>query len=628
MFVLRLLARLLMGWVLMTAALGSAAAPAAPLNAIAIEDAGARPTIRFTDLDISFAADPGPDTRWQRVAAMPFWSAKELGSRNGAVSAFWARARFDRAALGQAPLAILTEGNREQFTVYVNGQEIFRNFAMISDNIMGWNRAYLIPVPRAALRPGTNEIRLAINSNFDLGAGSIRLGPQDQLQEQHFWLNFWRTTAPIAANFAMLFLSIAALFLWLARHDEHEHLFLALSGFMWFARNYDFYAPRMPIDPQLFANLTLYASYFAAAASLSFCLVWMRVNYRFLAIAAAFGLGALFAGFHALELIPTVAIYVVTLAMGVAICVMLFQAVRNKGYQKHWPLFLVCTVCMIANFHDLGRTVGTRWWDGLGFYTQPFDGLLMCLTVLIAFGRQSLAAFSSLENVNQDLEKRVATVQAELAASEEERRNLEVAAALERERERLMSEVHDGIGSSLVTALAVAKREGHPKPTVDLLSRAVSDLKITVDSLDPMNGDLLALLGSLRHRLEPGLTKAGLTVKWDVRAVPLLPWLDSTNALHLLRLVQEAASNALAHSGGNLLTFHCGPANHQGVAGVNIIIADNGSGFDPAPVIGSGRGLANMQARAAALTGVLDWDIAPGAGTKIKLWLPELRAGG
>ena len=228
------------------------------------------------------------------------------------------------------------------------------------------------------------------------------------------------------------------------------------------------------------------------------------------------------------------------------------------------------------------------------------------------------------QSANAAHEKLLAT-QAALTASDEARRQLEVQQAIEVERERLMGEVHDGIGSSLVTALAVAKREGRSKPTIDLLTRALSELKITVDSLDPMDGDLLALLGNLRHRLEPGLEKAGLSVKWDVKLVPMLPWLDSANALQLLRLVQEAASNALVHSSASQLIFRCMPLSKGDKDGVVIEIEDNGIGFDQRASAGKGKGLETMQARAKALQGSFDLSSSPGKGTKLLIWLPLLR---
>ena len=93
----------------------------------------------------------------------------------------------------------------------------------------------------------------------------------------------------------------------------------------------------------------------------------------------------------------------------------------------------------------------------------------------------------------------------------------------------------------------------------------------------------------------------------------LTGWLDSANALQLLRLVQEAASNALVHSSASQLIFRCMPLSKGDKDGVVIEIEDNG------------KGLETMQARAKALQGSFDLTSSPGKGTKLLIWLPLLR---
>ncbi|MEQ1540140.1 MAG: ATP-binding protein, partial [Sphingorhabdus sp.] len=244
---------------------------------------------------------------------------------------------------------------------------------------------------------------------------------------------------------------------------------------------------------------------------------------------------------------------------------------------------------------------------------------------LFAFAALMMLIREAVQQSANAAHQKLLETQAALSASNEARRLLEVQQAIEVERERLMGEVHDGIGSSLVTALAVAKREGHSSSTIELLTKAISELKITVDSLDPLDGDLLAILGNLRHRLEPGLEKAGLSVKWDVQLVPMLPWLDSTNTLQLLRLVQEAVSNALVHSGATQLIFRCMPLSQAEKEGIAIEIEDNGNGFDPSEKTRAGKGLETMQARAKALQGTFACQSKTGKGTTLTLWLPLQR---
>lgn len=245
---------------------------------------------------------------------------------------------------------------------------------------------------------------------------------------------------------------------------------------------------------------------------------------------------------------------------------------------------------------------------------------------LFIFAALMLGIREYIQGVADQSHAQLMQAQENLAASEKARRKLEVANAVEVERERLMSEVHDGIGSSLVAALAVARREDHPQQTIELLRRAVSDLKVTVDSLDPLGGDVLALMGNVRHRLEPDLTRAGLEVRWDVQNCPSLDWLDPTNALQFLRIIQEAVSNVLSHSGATEIRFSCHPKPRDQREGLEIVIGDNGCGMD-STYSGrlAGHGLHNMRARAETLGGAFICESAPSQGCRIILWLPQDR---
>lgn len=193
------------------------------------------------------------------------------------------------------------------------------------------------------------------------------------------------------------------------------------------------------------------------------------------------------------------------------------------------------------------------------------------------------------------------------------------------ERGRLMQEMHDGIGSNLITALAVARQQNQPDTTIKTLSRALADLKITVDSLEPVEGDLVALIANLRHRMAGDLRDAGIGCKWEVQPCDPLPWLDAANALHVLRIFQEAIGNVLAHAGATEIRIGCREDQRERIAGVAAYVADNGHGSIDMASRQSGKGIANMKARASSLHGHLDCEACPGEGTLILLWLPYVR---
>ena len=180
------------------------------------------------------------------------------------------------------------------------------------------------------------------------------------------------------------------------------------------------------------------------------------------------------------------------------------------------------------------------------------------------------------------------------------------------------------IGSNLTTALAVARQQKQPAETITVLSRALSDLKLTVDSLEPIEGDIVALIGNLRHRMARDLADAGITCKWEVEDCASIPWLDAPNALHVLRIHNEAISNILTHSKATEMRIGCLEEQREGIDGITTYIADNGSGFDT-DLVPQGKGLSNIKSRARSLQGQLSYHSEAGTGTVVRLWLPYVR---
>src|SRR5260370_17986913 len=80
-------------------------------------------------------------------------------------------------------------------------------------------------------------------------------------------------------------------------------------------------------------------------------------------------------------------------------------------------------------------------------------------------------------------------------AREEERAR---AAALARERTRLMRDLHDGLGGQLVSIVALSERGDAGAPIGDAARAALKDLRLVIDSMDDIGGDLMLALGSCR----------------------------------------------------------------------------------------------------------------------------------
>jgi signal transduction histidine kinase len=225
-----------------------------------------------------------------------------------------------------------------------------------------------------------------------------------------------------------------------------------------------------------------------------------------------------------------------------------------------------------------------------------------------------------------EVDRQASEMRRQFDALREAERKVEREQTMTAERARLTRDLHDGLGLHLNAALRLAQGSTPPNAALEATLRdALDDLRIAVDSLGDDERNPAAVLGTLRYRLGPRLAAAGIELAWRVDGdVPELDWLDSTHALHLLRLAQEAINNAVQHSGGKRVLV----ALAREPLGVRVQVEDDGANPFAAAAedttTARGRGLANMRSRAAALGGALQISTTA-QGHAVTWWLPLQR---
>jgi integral membrane sensor domain MASE1 len=188
------------------------------------------------------------------------------------------------------------------------------------------------------------------------------------------------------------------------------------------------------------------------------------------------------------------------------------------------------------------------------------------------------------------------------------------------ERERLTREMQVGLGSQLVSALAMVER-GHAPPNqiAESLRRVLDDLRIIIDSLDPSTMDLPTSLGKLRARVEPLLRRNGASLSWHVGAEVHSDILGPEDVLHTLRIIQEAIANTLRHAHARHIELSLAVAEEE-PRSLRLSICDDGCGLPNSDKIG-GRGIENMKARASTLGATLSIE-SRDTGTSVDLTIP------
>jgi signal transduction histidine kinase len=244
--------------------------------------------------------------------------------------------------------------------------------------------------------------------------------------------------------------------------------------------------------------------------------------------------------------------------------------------------------------------------------------------VLVTFGLTLLSrvtrALTEAETLNRELEDRVAAKGRELEDNYARLQSLERERAISAERERMTTDMHDGIGGQLVHALAVIEGNASFQPLEAILRGALDDLRLIIDSSDPVEGNLLAVLSNFRARNERRVQQGGLRFLWQITDLPPLPDFGPHKILQVLRILQEALTNVLKHAGASEVAVRTDiGADAAQRAAIIVDVIDNGRGY--APTKGPGRGLGNMRRRASEIGGSIEFSSTE-AGSRVRLILP------
>ena len=200
---------------------------------------------------------------------------------------------------------------------------------------------------------------------------------------------------------------------------------------------------------------------------------------------------------------------------------------------------------------------------------------------------------------------------------------------LHRERMRIARDIHDELGAGLtqlVLLAEVARKEHAAVPGVaESLQRLCGRARALAAALDEVVWAINSRRDTVRDFVshtckyaETFLGQAGMRCRLDV--APELP--AATFALptrrNLFLAVKEALNNAVKHSGAAevRLGIRC-EAGH-----VEVRIADDGRGFDPATVPADRNGLSNLRQRMGEVGGGCEVVSAPGRGCTVVLRVP------
>lgn len=252
--------------------------------------------------------------------------------------------------------------------------------------------------------------------------------------------------------------------------------------------------------------------------------------------------------------------------------------------------------------------------------------------VLVALDREAGGTDFDEEDLRllQAFASSAATAVATAQSVESERLQQQVEIG-ERERRRWAQELHDdalqGLAATRISLAAAlqskepdraARVEAAAGNAIESLAGQIDELNRLINDLRPASLERLGLAGALEALAEETSARGDLEVEVEIE---IDEQLSREEERAVFRLVQEALNNVLKHAAADNAAVSAHLVDHQ----VQIVVRDDGRGFDPAAVA-AGRGLLGMRERVELLGGEIEVGPGPEGGTRIAARVPVERS--
>ncbi len=366
-----------------------------------------------------------------------------------------------------------------------------------------------------ALPAGATRVSIELQTLPYIATGLVQLalGPTHALLPQHTDAVREVVGYADAASGVVLVLGLMAFLLWLPRRSDLNLLWMAAACALWGVRGLIYYDNTVPGRPLIYEQLNAVNALLAAATIAAAVLHLLHFSKRmYMSVLAGVTLLAL-GGFGAAELAGDGAIIARSVAQVAGTGMVCWLGVeiwrrRRLVARRHVIALMACLVVLVSCVvHDLLVVSGTLPPTSNAYVFWGFVAVLVGYALLS--GEYVVMTLTRAERSNEELERRVAAKSGELEASYTRLRNTEISGAREaaraQERERLLREMHDGLGAQLMTALRGVERGALSREQLaQSLQDGLDELRLLMDSTDTSHY-LPAALAAWRNRWDARL---------------------------------------------------------------------------------------------------------------------------
>ena len=513
----------------------------------------------------------------------------------------------------------------QNIEVFLNGQWLGNGGNMVEPITRNRNNSLIFGFDSSLLNSkNTVAIHLVGHHRSRTYLGEVYIGPYQQLKSHAELNNYLRIELSTTITICMLLTSILVSVLWIMRQSDTYYLYYGVFSVLWAIHDSNHFVRNIPIPLNLWETLMPLSFGFAMLGVALFLHrivgMYSKKIEKFL-VASVFLLAVPFSYqdldwilFYAYQIWSPLIAFI-----GIYLLYFLYDTYRKTQEDRLILLFISGFSVMIFGINDLLLAVERI--PKQSPYMMHFAVLFTVVTIIVTLVNRFVQSINVVEHYNQELQHEIRRKTDEMGRSYRQVQQLMRQYTVAEERQRIMRDIHDSIGGQLVATLvsmdAGPVSQEHLKSN---LRAALQDLRMVIDSLDYEAEDLSTLLGMLRMRLSNQLSNASLKLHWQVDDLPRIENFGPANVLNTMRIIQEAITNAIKHSGAKNLTISTSEfTGDDQIKYARIQVADDGSGI-AADSTQEGRGLLNMLKRADAIGAKLS--LLNEKGTIVRLDLP------
>lgn len=489
-------------------------------------------------------------------------------------------------------------------------------------------RAALPLLPNEKLRTGRNHLRLTLHGESVVPSylSALYIGPMETLASHFKMRMFINERLKAMAYSAQILLGIGIFIAYLYRPKDRVFGWLAVLIGLSSVYGANIFAEALPAVMDFYPYVFILTSSVGCLIVIFILTLIGRHPPAILIIAAIlmpiFSLALILGDVVTLHtLVQIFSFPVMAFGFLTAAAIAGWATYREKNIEAAFTLgpMLLFSWYMV---HDLLMAQGSL--PGMVYLAQDVRPLLMAAATIVLMRRLSVS-LNDLDKTEEVLQARLTAKENELDAYFTKERERAEQTIVDAERRRLIGDLHDGMSGHLVSIIALSEKEDVVVKDIQGVARAaLEDLRMVIYSLDIGGGDLPFALASYRERLVPVLRRLNIQTHWSMAALPGIDGASPGNVLIILRILQEATTNAQKHGAPSNISITGMPGLN---GGARLIVENRGgiSYVEAKSKSGGGYGVDNMRARAHSLGGSIHLE-ALTDGARLTLELPPVLA--